>query len=87
MDEVSYLVESGVIANDKPLRALEAGEHFWVIRGTWHALDPQSVVTQRAIVLNDETVVRVDGPACLFCGLDYSEAVAELIPNCSGVQK
>ena len=66
-DDVSYLVESGIIANDKPLKALQSKVHFWVIRGVWHSEDPQSLVTQGHIVLNDETVVRIEGPSCLFC--------------------
>ena len=86
MDEnVSYLVENGIISNDKPLRALENKMHFWVIKGVWHSEDPQSVITQGAIVLNDETVVRIDGPACLFCDMAYDKDVVRLLGQCPGV--
>jgi hypothetical protein len=86
-ENVSYLVENGVIANEKPLRALENKMHFWVIKGIWHSEDPQSVVTQGAIVLNDETVVRIDGPACLFCDMEFDTDVVRLLGQCPGVAK
>lgn len=85
-DNVSYLVENGIIASDKPLRALENKMHFWVIKGIWHSEDPKSVITQGAIVLNDETVVRIDGPVCLFCDMAYDRDITRLLSQCRGVQ-
>jgi hypothetical protein len=85
-EDVSYLVENGLIANDKPLRALEAKMHFWVIKGVWHSEDPQSVITQGAIVLNEESIVLIDGPVCLFCDMAYDRDVVKLLGQCPGVQ-
>jgi len=86
MDDVSYLVESGIIANDKPLQALKNKMHFWVIKGVWHSPDPQNVITQGAIVLNDENVVRIDGPSCLFCDVAYDREAIFMLSECPGVQ-
>jgi hypothetical protein len=84
-ENTSYLVENGIIANDKPLHALENGTHFWVIKGVWHSEDPVSVITQGAIVLNEETIVRIDGPVCLFCGMSFDSDVVRLLGQCPGV--
>lgn len=86
-DNVSYLVENGIIANNKPLHALENGMHFWVVKGIWHSEDPVSVITQGAIVLNEETIVRIDGPVCLFCDMEFNADVVRLLGQCPGVAK
>lgn len=82
--EESFTTGLGVRRHEEIHEALAVNKHYWAIFGTYAITDPERVMTEGEMELDQENLISLQGPMCVFCGTTYTDDHKE--SACPGIR-